>query len=134
MQSLYQRRTDPLYQYTRQHASAYRRLELAVWALALFFGLGDVVTTLVAVTPVFVPAHPALYESVAVTRWILDAFGPFALFPKKALVLGAVAVVWRVFPRPYRVLLPAGATIGNYLLFSGNLRLILEYGLFGLPF
>ena len=70
-----------------------------------------------------------LYESVALTQWALEAFGPFVLFPKKAIFLGFVALVWRVFPRPYRRLFPVGALVGNYLLFSGNFQLLVEYGL-----
>ena len=122
---------DPLYQFSLRHETAFRRLEVALWTLAILFGLGDVLTTLIAVTPVFGAPHPSLHESVALTRWAMEIFGPFVLFPKKALFLGIVAVVWRFWPKPYRVAILFIAMIMNAVLAVGNFHLLVEYGLIG---
>ncbi|MFC4553532.1 MULTISPECIES: hypothetical protein [Halorussus] len=131
---IYDSDRDPIWEYVESHAQVFRYLELGLWTLAILFGLGDVLTTLIGVTPVFGGPYDGLYESVALTRWLLDAFGPWTLFPKKAVMLGIVTLIWHVFPKPYRLVLVGGAVVGNYLLFWGNFQLLIEVGAVSLPF
>lgn len=124
---------DPLYNFTTKHRRKYQFLEYGLWTLAICFGLGDVLTTLVGVTPVFGGPYEGLYESVALTRWAIEMFGPWVLLPKKLVMLGLVAIVWRGFPKPYRLLFVVAAVVGNWLLFWGNFQLLVEVGAVSVP-
>ncbi|WP_158056548.1 hypothetical protein [Halorussus halophilus] len=124
---------DPLYRYTATHSKTFRTLEYGLWTLAILFGLGDVLTTLVGVTPVFGGPYEGLYESVALSRWVIETVGPWGLLPKKLVMLGLVAAVWRAFPKPYRLLFVVAAVVANWLLFWGNVQLLVDVGAVAVP-
>lgn len=125
---LYDPETDPLHQRVRAHPRLYRRFNVALWSLTVVFGIGDVVTTWLGVTELFGPPPDRLAESVALTRWVLATFGPLALLPKKALMLGAVWLISRLFPRPYNLGIVATAGGANAYLTWHNYHLLLTFG------
>jgi len=131
---LYQSADDPLHQFTVNHAVGYRWLTYSLWGLAGLLGLGDVLTTWIGITPLLGSVHQHLIESVAFTRWVLETFGPWALLVMKPLVLGFVALLGQLFPRPYRLVFPLLAVVSNAFAVQQNLHLLIQHGIIKLPY
>lgn len=106
-----------------QHQRAYRVLLGSLIGLAIIGGIGDIVTTSILL------GHPGLYESVALTRWIITEIGLWALWPKKVILLGgAIVLSRRLVPRPLDLLPIAALAAGQCWLTIHNLQVGLAVG------
>ena len=131
--SLYNPATDPLHAFVNNYPYEYRLASYTLWGLAIAFTVGDILTTWLAVTPVFGGPYEPFHEAIPFTRWTLAQFGPWILVPKKGVALAFIGLAWRLFPKPYQLLFPAMAATGNYLITVHNLALLIEYGVLQLP-
>ena len=127
--TLYDPADDPLYQLATAHLRTYSLVSRGLWALALIFAAGDVVTTWIAVTPLLGGPSDFLFESMPLTRWVLATVGPFGFVVQKAVILTAIWWVSRWFPRPYPLGIVLVVVWANYLPTSNNLAVLLDAGM-----
>jgi hypothetical protein len=86
-----------------------------MWLLAVvFFGIGDVVTTVVGLTV------GSSAEANPVVAMLVQQYGIVVLLPLKAALLGTVYALWKWLPLPYPAVVPfalavlgVGVTVWN---------------------
>lgn len=66
----------------------------------LFFGIGDIVTTLVGLR------LEMIVEASPVGAWLVETYGPTAIIPIKSLLLGGFYGLWLLLPRPQNTGIP----------------------------
>jgi len=118
----YDPRTDPLHVVTDEHRLALELFEVVAWGLTIVFALFDVWTTALGLP------HPLLTEAVPLTLSIIARFGWLGLAAEHALTIGFLAALWRLLPRPYRVVVPLEGAWAGYLITHNNLVALLVSG------
>lgn len=122
----YDPRLDPIRRVALQHAQTYVVVERAAWVAAVFFIVADLITTLLGLS------HPLLAEGSPHSQVALQ-FGWVGMIAKTMVVIGAVAGLWAILPRPYRLVVPLTAAIAGTLPFVNNLVLLVEHGVIAIP-
>lgn len=117
----YDPRYDPVHEMTDEHALAFDLFEVVAWGLTIAFVLADLVTTALGLP------HPLLTEAVPVTLWVVERFGWPGLAVEHALTLAFLAALWRLLPRPYRLVVPLEGAFAGYLITHNNLITLLSH-------
>ena len=102
---------DAIYQLEEQ--------EMLLWVGAvLFFGVGDMITTIVGLQ--FFP----VVESGPLAAYVLSEYGMGLLFPLKFGTFALIGGMWAVVPRPHRVGGPLALVVLGILITAWNLAII----------
>jgi hypothetical protein len=118
----YDAERDPIRDYVSTYDHQYAVTELAVWALAIGLHAGDTLTTVAIVI------QPGGFETTAAAIVFLRTFGPPGLVLHKLLFLGGIYVLFRAFPKPYRLVFPALLAYGAIEPVVNNLGVLSELG------
>lgn len=96
-----------------------RDLRTEWWVAAvLFFGVGDVVTTVAGV-------HTGrAAEASPMVAWLLARYGPAAMVPLKVVTFAAFWAGWRLVPPPHRIGFPVGLTVVGVVATGWNLAVL----------
>lgn len=91
-----------------------------LWAMAvLFFGIGDVVSTVIGLNA------GGLAEVGPLVAPIIEAYGVASLIGLKVATFGLCYLLWRFTPRPHRIGVPLGLATLGVLVTAWNVSLIL---------
>ena len=97
----YDAERDPIRDYIYVHDSYYTLTELAVWVLAIGLHATDTLATVAIVT------HSGGFETSAVAATFLRTFGVPSLVLHKLLFVAGIYLLFRAFPKLYRLVFPA---------------------------
>lgn len=112
---------DPVRTITDEHLLAVELFEVVAWGMTIVFSLTDVLTTILGL------GHPALTEAVPASRWVIGRYGWLGLAVEHAVVLAILVGLWRLLPKPYRLVVPLEGAWAGYIIAHGNLVLLLTH-------